>query len=647
MSAPTSISKPPRLTTEPGPLLRFIASRSQSLLTALCGAFLLLSLVPHLQFVAYASICLGSYFAVMSAAASIKHRRVDVNILMVLAAVGAVLVGRPQDAAALLFLFSLSGALEALAMAKTKSAISKLIQLRPTTALRISDGEQVRVPVESLELGDLMLIPPFEKLPTDGEVDSGSGSMDESAITGESLPVEKVPGSVVAAGTQNLDSTLTVRVTRKVGDSTLDQIIALVGEAQENKASGERISSWFGERYTVFVVGAFFLAWLGRSLAGVGPQESFYAALTLLVGLSPCALVISTPASTLSALTKAARRGMLVRGGEFIEKLGNIETVAFDKTGTLTTGKLRLHGMAYTARDGGTVHAWAPGETIQLSGKKILACVAATEANSTHPVARAIVSSAQEAQVPLPTAEEGRTLPGLGVEALVNGDLWAVGSDRLMASRASSYENKLEKFADMWRADGKTTVYASGPGGEAVLSFGDSLRAEAREAIQSLHQLGVKRVVMITGDKRAAAETIASQAGVDELHSDLMPADKTELVQALEKSGRVIMVGDGVNDAPSLASATVGIAMGSLGSDVAIEAADVVLMHDDLRRIPELVRLGRRTKGIIQANLALACGVIVSLAIASFVTKLPLPIAVLGHEGSTVIVILNGLRLLR
>lgn len=607
----------------------------------------MLSFLPHAELLSFVAVAAGSYFALQSAAEAIRDRRLDVNILMVVAAIGAIIVHQTRDAAALLFLFSLSSTLEAFAMAKTKSAIAKLVQLRPQTALRIVDGRESQVPVEALHVGDLVRVLPFDKVAIDGEIVEGTSSADESALTGESVPVAKRVGMALVAGTQNLEGTVTMRVTTTVGNSTLDQIIALVADAQENKASGEKISSWFGERYTVFVVIAFALSWIGRSVAGQGTQEAFYSALTLLVGLSPCALVISTPASTLSALAKAARRGILVRGGEFIEKAAQIDYVALDKTGTLTQGKLELAQVAYWDAVTKSVRAWHPGEAVDAGLSEFLAAVATLEQDSGHPIARALVAVAKTAKVPFGRADDSRVVPGQGVEGTVAGRSWGIGSERLFASGSAEGEASLNEIAQTWQGQGQTTVWAKSTGKAAVFGLRDTVRSNAADVVQRMKSLGVRNVVMLTGDRPEAAQTVAASTRVDEVHAGLMPAEKTARIREMAGRGNVMMVGDGVNDAPSLSLATVGVAMGHLGSDIALEAADVVLMQDDLGRIPELIDLGRRTRRIIRTNLLFASGMIVTLAVASFVTKLPLPIAVIGHEGSTVLVILNGLRLLK
>ncbi|MFM9873703.1 MAG: heavy metal translocating P-type ATPase [Fimbriimonadaceae bacterium] len=613
-------------------------------LTVICFVAMVLAFIPALNLLVYLSILAGSYFALTSAWDSLKNRQFDVNLLMVMAAIGAIIVGHPEDAAVLLFLFSLSSTLEEFALGKTKSAIAALVKLRPQRAIRVVDGVREDVAVEDLRIGDFVQVNPFDRLPTDGVVESGSSSIDASAMTGESAPVSVLMGSEVMGGTQNQEGTLTIRVSKEVGDSALDRIVGLVEDAQENKASGERISQWFGQRYTVVVILAFALSWVVRLAMGEPNSAAFYSSLILLVGMSPCALVISIPASTLSALAYAARRGILVRGGEYIEKAASVDFVTMDKTGTLTKGKPKLMSAWIEAVDVDT--CWSPGDSIEEVGE-VLAKVASAESFSTHPLAVALVRAVGLAGITVEHSGEMKTIPGKGLVATVEGkDVW-VGNDLLIEENGFHVSEKLSDVTLGWKREGRTSVFAAGDRFMAAFSFADEIRPEAQAVVAELKALGVKEVIMLTGDKEETAQTVAAQVGVDRVAASLLPGDKVEEIKALAARGSVLMVGDGVNDAPSLALATIGVAMGGLGSDVALEAADVVLSHDKLERIPELIRLGRRTRGIIYANLAIAGTVIAVLTFGSFIFKLPLPVAVIAHEGSTLVVILNGLRLLR
>jgi Zn2+/Cd2+-exporting ATPase len=628
----------------------------QTWLTGLCGVSLVLAAVSANSWVAVVAVLFGSYFALRTAWASVSAREIDVNLLMVLAAAGAVVVGRPIDAAALLFLFSLSGTLESYAMSKTRSAIEGLIKLRPDRAIRIEGEGEEKVSVESLRLGDLVRVPPFESVPVDGVVLEGTSSVDQSAMTGESVAVTKTEGDLLIGGTRNLEGIMVMRVSSTVGDSTLDKIVSLVREAQDNKASGERISSWFGQRYTVFVLGVFILSFFARSLFAIPVGEALYASITLLVALSPCALVISTPATTLSALAWAGRNGMLVRGGQYIELLGKVDTVVLDKTGTVTVGRPRLEEICLCA--GVTVGAagacgedepcWRRGGPMSREALELLGAAAAVEAYSSHPVAEAVAEAASRFGVAVKVAEGHTEAPGLGVSARVDGREVHVGQLRYLEQAGVDLPGGFLDHVRHLQDEGLTVALVSAGDRLGAMGFIDAPRDEALPFLEKVQAIGVERTLMVTGDNTRTAEAVASAVGIGEVHAALLPHQKAEILQKLRSEGRTnLMVGDGINDAPSLASAHVGVAMGGLGSDVALNAADVVLMNDRLDRIPDLMRLGRKTNRIIRANLFFAAGVIVLLTVLSLFWALPLPLAVIGHEGSTVIVILNGLRLLR
>ena len=635
----------------------------QTVLTGLCGIALALSFYGPLERAAYVAVLFGAYFALKSAWSSLCDREVDVNLLMVLAAGGAVAVGAPKDAAALLFLFSLSSTLESFAMARTKSAIEGLVKLRPDQAILVQAEGDRKVPVESLKKGDTIRVLPFDHIPSDGTILEGNTSLNQAAMTGESQPVSKQPGDTVLAGTQNLEGMLLVSVTSEVGDSTLEKIVSLVREAQDNKASGERISAWFGQRYTFFVLAAFAVSFIARVNTGNDWSSGFYASLTLLVALSPCALVISVPATTLTALAWAARNGMLIRGGEYIERAGHIDTIAIDKTGTLTTGKpelveicvcssLELATVSTEATDNRRcleeTSCWKGGGELSAEASAMLRLAAAAEQYSTHPIAEAIVKAASQQRIVVPEAVGATAVPGLGVTARIDGAEVRVGQRRFFEQDGDELDPHFASHVENIQADGMTVVILQSGARFAALGLRDAPRPEAAEFLQSVKDQGVTRVVMLTGDTEQTARAIAAELQMSEFRAGLLPEGKTQVLEDLAREGcKVMMVGDGINDAPSLARASVGVAMGGLGSDVALNSADVVLMNDRLSRIPQLLRLGKSTNGIIRANLFFASGVIVVLSVFSFVGTLPLPIAVLGHEGSTVLVILNGLRLLR
>jgi Zn2+/Cd2+-exporting ATPase len=635
----------------------------QILLTVLCGLFLLLSFFGLHPALPVLSVVFGSYFALKAAWESLKERSFDVNFLMVFAAIGAVAVGRPVEAAVLLFLFSLSSTLESLTLSRTRSAIESLIQLRPDRAIRVKDGQDEVVPVETLQAGDLVRVPPFEAVPADGVVVSGETAVNQSAMTGESAPVSRSAGDPMLAGTQNLDGMVVMRVTSAIGETTLEKIVRLVRDAQENKASGERISVWFGQRYTTFVVIAFLVALGVRSLLGQALPDALYGALTLLVALSPCAVVISTPASTLSALAWCARNGILVRGGEFIERAGRVDTIFLDKTGTLTAGKPKLVEICVcstvpeTVPAGGSLcvdeHAcWSLGKSMSDQARQVLRAAASAEQYSAHPIADAIVRAAQDEGIPIPKATEQRAVPGLGVTAVVEDKEVRIGQRRFFESLSPEFL----VHAEEQQRKGMTAAVLEFDGKWAALGMRDEPRPEAEAFLDGLRKLGIEEPIMVTGDTEETAGAIAAELGLSRYHAGLFPQDKESLVsQEVDKGRTVMVVGDGINDAPSLARANVGVAMGGLGSDVALNASDVVIMEDRLDKIPRFIRFSRKTNAIIRANLVFAMGVIGFLTVGSMVfdwlypeyRNLLLPIAVVGHEGSTVLVILNGLRLLR
>ncbi len=596
---------------------------------------------------AFLSVACGSYEAVRSSYETIKNKQIDVNLLMVLAAIGAILVDRVSDAAALLFLFSLSTTLESIAMARTRSAIEGLVKLRPLTAWKITENVAEEVRVESLEIGDTIRILAYESVPADAVIVEGQSKIDQSAMTGESVPVSCRIGDSVVGGTQNLDGMLLASVTAKVGDSALDRIVELVKNAQDNKASGERISHWFGQTYTIFVVIAFLISLAIRYVLHEKFGEAFYLSLTLLVGLSPCALVISTPATTLSALAWCARNGILVRGGEFIERVGQVTALALDKTGTLTWGRPVLQGIAFAETSSIQALSWRQGDPFPKDLVSILMSAASVEEFSTHPIAHAILEQARTVGSTLPANTDHQVVSGLGVRATVDGCPVLVGRESFLEAEGLLIPDPLKASMKAFQLEGFTVSLVSTKEGISVFALSDSIRTEAGTFIQRLRQIGVNKVIMLTGDRLESAQAVAQQLDISEVKAGLLPGEKTEYIQKLMAKEKVMMVGDGVNDAPSLASASVGVAMGGLGSDIAMNAADIVLMHDHIERIPELILLGRSTNSTIKVNLLFAGAMIIALTVSSLIIRLPLPVAVVGHEGSTVLVILNGLRMLK
>lgn len=587
------------------------------------------------------------YYGVQSAVASLRERTLDVDVLMVLAALGAATVGAPFEGALLLFLFSFSNVLQRYALERTQRAIESLLTLRPEQALRKTGDRQELVPVESLVPGDVVVVRPGELLPVDGVVAEGSSNVDEASLTGESMPVAKQAGASVFAGTLNQSGALDITVTKKAEDSTLARMVKLVAEAQAEKSGTQRFLEKAEQIYAAgviaFTVVVMLTPWL---VAGEAFAVSFYRAMTVMVVASPCALIISTPATVLSAIGGAARHGILIKGGAHLEQAARIDIVAFDKTGTLTVGRPTVTEVVL------------PGRVVRLGdgspageARDVLEIAAGLEAKSEHPLAAAIVVATERLGFMPRPASQFQSTAGKGAEAEVAGARHVVGSERLFRELNAMGREALAEAARALQENGKTCVWLGRREGErvvalAVLALADTLRPEARAMADRLRRMGVKKIVMLTGDQSAVARAIAAEAGIDECRAELLPEDKVQAIRQLKTEGTVMMVGDGVNDAPALATAHLGVAMGAAGTDVAMETADVVLMGDKLENIPRLLGTARRAKRVLTQNLVFAGGVIVVLVAGALGFGLPLPVGVIGHEGSTVLVCLNGLRLL-
>lgn len=602
----------------------------------------------------------GGYFGTREGLQALRERSLDVNILMVVAALGAATIGEWLEGGLLLFLFSLSGTLEEYAMGRTQNAIRSLMELRPDEATILRNGEELQIPVESLRVGDLVIIRPGERVPADGVVVEGESAVDQSPITGESIPVAKQAGHEVYAGTINGAGALIVRVTKLAKESTLAKIIQLVSEAQSERAPTQRLIDEFGNRYALAVIaGAILVAIVPPLFMGWPFDTAFYRAMTLLVVASPCALVISTPASILSAIANAARHGILFKGGAHLENAARFEVVAFDKTGTLTTGRPQVTDVI-------PLNGAAGDDSATDS---LLALAAAVEQRSEHPLAQAIVAAALERGLTLEQASQLQAFPGQGVQARLNGHLIRVGNQRLFetaSGEAPDWAPEVRPVVAELEAAGKTVMLVAVQEGHlmtddldvplqsaeawtplGVIAVADTVRPAAREVIQALRALGVRRIVMLTGDNQRVAQAIGEQLGIDEVYAELLPEDKVTIVRRLKAQyGDIAVVGDGVNDAPALATASLGIAMGAAGTDVALETADVVLMADDLTKLPHIIALGRRARRVVKQNVAFSVGVIAVLITLTLLQGLPLPLGVVGHEGSTLVVVTNGLRLL-
>lgn len=581
--------------------------------------------------VALVYLAAGLPTAWLALKALLLHSTLDIDLLMITAAVAAAVVGAPFEGAVLLTLFSLSTTLERRALGRARRAVEALMALRPETALRrAADGAVVEIPAAALAANDRVILRPGARVPTDGVVANGHGGVDEASITGESMPVSKEAGDPVFEGTINLDGVLEVTITRSVSDSTIARMIALVTEAQEARAPSERFSAWFGQRYTVAVLAGAILAfacfyWLGRDW-----EQALYRAATLLVAASPCAIVISVPAAILSALSAAARGGVLFKGGGALEALATVRIFAFDKTGTLTTGRAAVTSIV--ALDG--------------DAPRVLSLLAGLEQHSEHHIAAAIAREAREQGIALAPVTDVTAYPSAGIVGLdEDGDLWA-GNPRMAAEMGADID--LPALAPL-EGGGHTVIYL-GRGATVLgaITVADEARATAAAAVQALRAGGVKRIMMLTGDRLPVALRIGEQLGIspDDIHADMLPADKVGTIAALTADGRVAFVGDGVNDAAALARADVGVAMGAAGSDVALQAADVALLSENMTKLAEAHALARRTSNIIRQNLAFAMAAMLVLVVGGLFFDLPLPLAVLGHEGGTVLVVLNGLRLL-
>ena len=558
------------------------------------------------------------------------ERRLDIDLLMVLAALAALAVGEALEGAVLLALFSASETLEHLAMGRARRAVEALMDLRPEVALRIGpDGATAEVPVADLSPGDRVIVRPGGRIPVDGVILDGDAALDESTVTGESLPVRKTRAEAVHEATINLDGVLTLEVRRAMADSTVAQMIRLVTEAQAARAPSERFSDWFGQRYTVAVLAGSALAWLVFRFMGADAQDALYRAATVLVAASPCAVVISVPAAILSALSAAARGGVLFKGGAALETLAEVRAFAFDKTGTLTTGRAELQELRAL-----------PG----MDEDAFLRLLAGLEAQSEHPIATALRRAvAARGLAPAPVRDI-RAHPSEGITGQDDdGPLWA-GNAR-MAARMGADITALAELAQ-----GAQTMVLLGRGAQVLgaATVADRPRDTSAAGLAALRGAGVAEIAMMTCDRNAVARRIGAELGLTEgeIHAELLPADKVALVAAMAERGRVAFVGDGVNDAAALARADVGIAMGAAGSEVALQAADVALLSEDMARLAHAHRLARRTARVIRQNLTFALGAMVLLVAGSLFSALPLPLAVIGHEGGTLLVVLNGLRLL-
>jgi Cd2+/Zn2+-exporting ATPase len=578
----------------------------------------------------------GSWFTAQEVWERLEKWTLDVHFLMLAVAFGSASIGHWAEGATLLFLFAFSGALEHYAIGRTHREIRSLFKTAPKTATLIdAAGQEQSIAVEKLRPGMRLVVKPGEQFPVDAEVVKGKTASDESNLTGEATPVDKGLGDSVLAGTINLWGGVELVVLRPASQSALQKIIGLIKEAQHLKAPSQRFTDHFGTKYTYAILGLcltmFFVWWLGFNLEPFksegGSKSAFYRAMTLLVVASPCALVLSIPSAVLAAIAWAARRGILFRGGAAVENLGGIQVVAMDKTGTLTTGELQVD----------KVESFPPGKEAE-----IIQMAVSLERLSTHPLARAITRHGKQKEIPTLELEHFESVTGMGIKALHQGVETMLGRREWLAQGEIAAAIQAVPHPDA----GHSEVWVRRGTVIGRILLRDDIRPAAREVVEQLRQLGVQTVVL-TGDRQATADELKKELALDDVRGELKPEQKVQAITSFSKAGkRIAMVGDGVNDAPSLAAADVGVAMGARGSDAALEQAEVVLMHDRLENFLTAFRLSQRARRVIKQNLVISLGTVVVLVSCALAGVIPLTLGVVGHEGSTVVVVLNSLRLL-
>ncbi|BAZ38836.1 cobalt-transporting P-type ATPase [Calothrix sp. NIES-4101] len=571
-----------------------------------------------------------------------EEKELDVDLLMIVAALGAAILGLWRreyylivDGGVLILIFAVSGALEGYAMQRTENAIRSLMSLTPDTARVLVSGEEQEVSINKLLVGSLVIVKPGEMIPCDCIITDGFSSINQSAITGESLPVEKTIGDEVFGGTINGNGALKLRVHQPPESSLIQRIVKQVLQAQTEAPPSQLFLESFERSYAkVIVFVGVILATLPPFILNWDWETTIYKALIFLVVASPCALMAAIMPTLLSGIANGARQGILFKSGSHLERIGKVNAIAFDKTGTLTTGKPEVV------------------EIIPASGCseiQVLQIAAAVELFSEHPIGKAIVTFAEIRNLALPTANNVQALAGFGITAEIDNQKIILGKTGLIQQEVGEIPQSLIQLSQELAARERTIIWVAQAGKIlGLITVADSIREEAGFLIQKLQKMGIQKVIMLTGDNQLAAQNIAQKLGITEVYAELLPEDKVRIIKQLKKEyGDVTMVGDGINDAPALATATVGIAMGIAGNDIALETADIVLMSDNLAKITTAIKLGDRTLKIIKQNITFALCFIVVLLIANFATNLTLPIGVIGHEGSTILVTLNGLRLLR
>lgn len=634
--------------------------RLQVLVTAGSGALVLTGLVLHVilaggfaqawklfgthagqptpwpEIAAYvAAAVLGARFVVVKAWYAARNLRADMHLLMTVAVIGAMVIGEWFEAATVSFLFALSLTLESWSVGRARRAIAALLDLAPPTAHVLRpDGSEATVAVAEVILGSRFVVPAGERIPLDGRIVEGNSAVNQAPISGESVPVEKQPGAEVFAGTINGEGTLTVQATKRAQDTTLARIIHMVEEAHARRAPSEQWVEKFARVYTPAVMAlAIIIFLLPPIVLHQSWDDWFYRALVLLVIACPCALVISTPVSIVASLASAARAGVLIKGGAFIELPAQLRAIALDKTGTMTRAEPQI------------------AQIIPLGNHteaELVARAAALEARSTHPLARAILRYAKAQGISPEPAGNVQLLTGKGLAGTFAGEEFWLGSHRYVVERNQDTP-EISRMAEALEADGKTVIVVGNPRHVCgLIAVADTIRPEARDVVRQLHAAGIEHVVMLTGDNRVTAQAIAREIGIDEAHSELLPEDKVSKVEELvSRYGTVAMVGDGVNDAPALARANLGIAMGTIGSDAAIETADIALMTDDLSKLPWIVRHSKRTLATIRQNITFALGLKAAFVLLTFFGMASLWAAIAADTGASLLVVLNGLRLLK
>lgn len=636
------------------------ASRTRTILTILCGVLGFSGLVLHVILEGGITDALGSegmglatsvplpaillYVGGITAGVwlvaprawySAKRLAPDMNLLMFIAVCGAAIIGEWFEAVTVSFLFSLSLLLESWSVGRARGAIAALMDLSPVTArIRDQEGNDLQVTPSEVSVGQLFYVRPGEKFPLDGKVTVGSSSVNQAPITGESTPVSKQPGDEVFAGTVNGDGSLEVACTKSADDSTLARIIHLVEESQSNRAPSEQWVEKFARYYTptVMVLATLVLT-IPPLLFGEPWSDWFYRALVLLVIACPCALVISTPVSIVSGITSAARHGVLIKGGVFMEAPAHLSAIAMDKTGTLTEGKPKVVDIVPLA---------------EHNEEELLIRAASLEAQSDHPLAKGILAAAAERSLQLLPLTDFQIIQGKGARGVLNDTPFWIGSHRYLEERGQETSEVHQQLEKMQQAGRSVVVVGNDTHVCGFITLADTLRPSATQTLRELHALGIKHIVMLTGDNQGTAKAIAAEAGIDEVHAELLPEDKVRLVgELVEKYGHVAMVGDGVNDAPALARATLGIAMGAAGSDAAIETADIALLADNLERIPWLVKHSKRTLRIIHQNIICSLTVKAIFVVLTFAGFASLWAAIAADMGASLVVVANGLRLLR